>query len=84
MFMKISIIDYEEADVISDAVVRRMYDMAKDRADDNLSTVLSSYTREQLEVIPNFLLEMSRIEWRHQNPDLASEAATLLREKFLI
>ncbi|WP_152978387.1 DUF6714 family protein [Burkholderia multivorans] len=84
VFMKISIIDYEEADVISDAVVRRMYDMAKDRADDNLSAVLSSYTREQLETILNFLLEMSRIEWRHHNPDLASEAATLLREKFLL
>ncbi|MCO8592615.1 DUF6714 family protein [Burkholderia multivorans] len=84
VFMKISIIDYEEADVISDAVVRRMYDMAKDRADDNLSAVLSSYTREQLETILNFLLEMSRIEWRRHNPDLASEAATLLREKFLL
>ncbi|MBU9387923.1 DUF6714 family protein [Burkholderia multivorans] len=83
-FMKISILDYEEADVISDTVVYRLCDMAKGRADDNPSAVLSSYTHEQLEVIPNFLLEMSRIEWRHHNPDLASEAATLLREKFLI
>ncbi|MBF5008010.1 DUF6714 family protein [Burkholderia pseudomultivorans] len=83
-FMKISILDYEEADVISDTVVYRLCDMAKGRADDNLSAVLSSYTHEQLELIPNFLLEMSRIEWRHYSPDLASEAATLLREKFFI
>ncbi|AIO35141.1 hypothetical protein DM39_5018 [Burkholderia cenocepacia] len=82
--MKISILDYEEADVISDTVVYRLCDMAKGRADDNLSAVFSSYTHEQLELIPNFLLEMSRIEWRHYSPDLASEAATLLREKFFI
>ncbi|MEQ2052752.1 DUF6714 family protein [Burkholderia multivorans] len=84
VFMKISIIDYERADVIPDAVVYRLCDMAKDRADDNLSAVLSSYTHEQLEMVLNFLLEMSRTEWRHHNPDLAFEAATLLREKFLI
>lgn len=53
-------------------------------AQDLVNGLMSSYTCEQLELIPNFLLEMSRIEWRHHNPDLASEAATLFREKFLI
>ncbi|MBU9150546.1 hypothetical protein LGN04_07965 [Burkholderia multivorans] len=81
-FMKISILHYEQAGVISDTVVYRLCDMAKGRANDNLSAVLSSYTLEQLELIPNFLLEMSRVEWRYHNPDLASEASALLREKF--
>lgn len=53
-------------------------------AQDLVNGLMSSYTCEQLELIPNFLLEMSGIEWRHHNPDLASEAATLFREKFLI
>ncbi|WP_423393392.1 DUF6714 family protein [Burkholderia sp. LMG 21824] len=82
IFMKISIVDYDDADVIPDTVVYRMCDMAKGRADDNLSAILSSYTREQLGLVLDFLGEMSRIEWRHHNLDLASEAARLLREKF--
>ncbi len=61
--MQISILDYEEADVISDTVVYRLCDMAKGRADDNLAAVLSSYTHEQLEVIPNFFgNEQNRME----------------------
>lgn len=81
-FMKISIIDYDEADVIPDTVVYRLCDMAKGCADDNLSAILSNYTREQLDLILNFLREMSRVEWRLHKHDLAAETARLLREKF--
>lgn len=82
LFMKISIVDYDEADVIPDTVVYRLCDMAKGRADDNLSAVLLSYTREQLDLVLDFLSEMSRVEWQQHEPDLAAEAARLLREKF--
>lgn len=82
LFMKISIVDYDEANVIPDTVVSRLSDMANGRADDNLSAILSSYTHEQLELILVFLSEMSRVEWRQYDPDLAAEALCLLRERF--
>ncbi|WP_163012884.1 DUF6714 family protein [Burkholderia stabilis] len=82
LFMKISIVDYDKSDVIPDAVVYRLCDMAKGRAGENLLAILSSYTCEQLDLILDFLDEMSRIEWQLHEHDLAAEAARLLREKF--
>ena len=82
LFMRISVLDFDEADVISDTVVYRLRDMGVGRAEENLNSVLLNYTKDQLNVILDFLSEMSRIEWQYHDPNLALEAYQLLSERF--
>ncbi|VBB14878.1 DUF6714 family protein [Burkholderia stabilis] len=82
LFMKIAICDYDEADNIPDSIVYKLHRMATGGANDWLSEILKTYSKDQRSTIIDFLDEMSRIEWKYHNPDLASEAARLLREKF--
>lgn len=82
LFMKIAIRDYDEADNIPDSIVYKLHRMATGGANDWLVEVLKMYSKDQRGTVIDFLDEMSRIEWRHHNPDLASEAARLLRERF--
>lgn len=82
LFMKIAIHDYDEANNIPDSLVYKLHRMATGGANDWLDEILKMYSKDQRNTIIDFLDEMSRIEWRYHNPDLASEAARLLREKF--
>jgi hypothetical protein len=56
--------------------------MATGGASDWLDEISKTYAKAQRNCIIDFLDEMSRIEWRHQDPDLAADAASLLREIF--
>jgi len=56
--------------------------MATGGENDWLNEVLMAYSKDQRDIIIDFLDEMSRTEWRYHAPDLAFEAARLLREKF--
>ncbi|MGS0892894.1 DUF6714 family protein [Burkholderia stagnalis] len=82
LFMKIATHDYDEADNIPDSLVYKLHRMATGGAKDWLREILKTYSKDQRDSIVDFLDEMSRIEWRHQNPDLAADAALLLREIF--
>lgn len=82
LFMKISICHYDESENIPDSVVYKLHRMATGGANDWLDEIMRVYSKDQRHIIIEFLDEMSRIEWRHHVPDLASEAASLLREKF--
>lgn len=82
LFMKIAIRDYDEADNIPDSLVYKLHRMATGGANDWLREILRMYSKGQRDTIVNFLDEMSRVEWMYHHPDLASEAARLLREKF--
>ncbi|QRR08577.1 hypothetical protein FPJ27_19655 [Burkholderia sp. MS455] len=82
LFMKIATRDYDEADNIPDSLVYKPHRMTTSGAKDWLSEILKTYSKDQRDSIVDFLDEMSRIEWRHQNPDLAADAARLLREIF--
>ncbi|WP_175964346.1 DUF6714 family protein [Burkholderia pyrrocinia] len=82
LFMKIATCDYDEADNIPDSLVYKLHRMATGGAKDWLGEILGTYSKDQRDSIVDFLDEMSRIEWRHQNPDLAADAARLLRGIF--
>ncbi|MGN6086108.1 DUF6714 family protein [Trinickia sp.] len=82
LFMKISIVDFDDADVISDTVVYRLRDMGMGKAEDNLRSIMHSYTHAQMQVVLDFLSEMSEIEWKFHNPDVALIAHGCLRDKF--
>ncbi|CAB3772781.1 hypothetical protein B7G54_37460 [Burkholderia puraquae] len=82
LFMKIATLEYDEADNIPDSLVYKLHRMATGGASDWLDEISKTYTKNQRDSIIDFLDEMSRIEWRHQDPDLAADAASLLREIF--
>ncbi|KVM59380.1 hypothetical protein WJ58_09230 [Burkholderia ubonensis] len=82
LFIKLAIFDCNDADNIPDSLVYKLHRMATGGADSWLEEILKTYSRSQRDVIVEFLDEMSRIEWTYQDPDLAAEAAKLLREKF--
>ncbi|HEM7809815.1 DUF6714 family protein [Burkholderia multivorans] len=82
LFMKIAICYYDESENIPDSVVYKLHRMATGGANDWLDEIMKVYSKNQRHIIIEFLDEMSRIEWRHHVPDLASEAASLLRKKF--
>ncbi|VWD38872.1 DUF6714 family protein [Burkholderia lata] len=82
LFMKIATREYDEADNIPDSLVYKLHRMATGGANDWLDEISKTYSKNQRDSIINFLDEMSRIEWRHQDPDLAADAASLLHEIF--
>lgn len=71
-----------EADNIPDSLVYKLHRMATGGASDWLDEISKTYAKDQRNCIIDFLDEMSRIEWRHQVPDLAADAASLLRKIF--
>ncbi|PRE50619.1 DUF6714 family protein [Burkholderia multivorans] len=82
LFIKIAICDYDDAGNIPDSLVCKLHRMATGGENDWLNEVLRSYSKDQRNIIIDFLDAMSRTEWRYRAPDLAFEAARLLREKF--
>ncbi|MDR5884069.1 DUF6714 family protein [Caballeronia sp. LZ032] len=82
LFMKLVICDYRESENIPDSLVYKLHRVASDGADDWLNAILKTYSTSQRDVVVRFLDEMSQIEWQYQNPNLAAEAAELLRKKF--
>ncbi|SDD76247.1 DUF6714 family protein [Paraburkholderia lycopersici] len=82
LFVKLAICDYNEADNIPDSLVYKLHRVATGGADNWREEILRTYSKDQRDIVVEFLDEMSRIEWGYQNPDLAAEAARLLREKF--
>ncbi|AYZ66762.1 hypothetical protein EGY31_26820 [Burkholderia multivorans] len=81
LFMKLAACSYDESGNIPDSLVYKLHRMATGGADHLLHTISTTYSKSQCDVVVKFLDEMSRIEWQHQSPDLAAEAARLLREK---
>lgn len=82
LFIKMAICHYDEAGNIPDSLVYKLHRMATGGENDWLNEVLRSYSKDQRSIIIDFLDAMSRTEWRYHAPDLAFEAARLLREKF--
>lgn len=82
LFMKMAICYYDESENIPDSVVYKLHRMATGGANDWLDEIMKVYSKNQRHIIIEFLDEMSRIKWRHHVPDLASEAASLLRKNF--
>lgn len=82
LFMKIATHEYDQADNIPDSLVYKLHRMATGDANDWLEEILKAYSKDQRDSIIDFLDEMSRIEWRYQDPDLAADTARLLRKVF--
>ncbi|WP_155641025.1 DUF6714 family protein [Burkholderia pseudomultivorans] len=82
LFIKIATCDYDDAGNIPDSLVYKLHRMATGGENDWLNEVLRTYSKDQRDIIIDFLDAMSRTEWRYHVPDLAFEAARLLREKF--
>ncbi|MDN7861601.1 hypothetical protein QZM81_37935 [Burkholderia cepacia] len=82
LFMKLAACEYDASNNIPDSVVYKLHRIATGDADDWLAVILATYSTKQLDVIVEFLEEMSRVEWQHHDPDLAAEAAIRLRERF--
>ena len=76
LFMKLSVFDCEDSDNIPDSVVLKLHRMAIGEADHWLNAILKGYSRDQRNIVVEFLDEMSRIEWKYHDPDLAADAAS--------
>ncbi|KVS58225.1 DUF6714 family protein [Burkholderia cepacia] len=81
-FMKLAACEYDASNNIPDSVVHTLHRIAAGDADDWLDAILATYSTEQLDVIVEFLEEMSRVKWHRHDPDLAAETAILLRKRF--
>ena len=79
--MKLAACEYNASNNIPDSVVYKLHRMASGDGEDWVVAIQATYTMEQLDVIVEFVKEMSRIEWQHYNSDLAAEAAIRLRER---
>ncbi|ALX10412.1 hypothetical protein P350_02100 [Burkholderia cepacia JBK9] len=82
LFMKLAACEYSASNNITDSVVYKLHRMASGDGEDWLVAIQATYTMEQLDVIVEFLKEMSRVEWQYHDPDLAAEAAIRLRKRF--
>jgi hypothetical protein len=77
VWMRISLNDYERADVIPETVIGYLLALAEGKNPERLSAIRSSYSREQLSLVAKFLQEMSSRYWQHYPTDLAKKALSL-------
>lgn len=80
--MKLAAYEYNAPNNIPDSVVCKPRRMTAGDARNWLAEILATYSTEQLDVVVNFLEEMSLVEWQHQDPDLSADAAKLHQERF--
>lgn len=73
-FMKISLEDYDRADVIPEVVIGKLKRMGEGADGDRRDAVLRQYVPQQVRAIVDFLAEMSSRYWHAYPEDSARKA----------